>query len=432
VVDIQVAASDLDGAVVAVWLGADGRSLGVDSTSPYAFQWDTRGASIGRHVVRAEARDNEGQSSRHSVRVSVRWPDVAPDQLEDGWETSTAVAQGIDAERLARMMDHIYAGGYEFMHAVLVARHGKLVFEEYFGGFTRDSLQHLQSTTKSFTSALVGIAIDRGEIGSVTDAMVEYLPEYAQLFDGGKEGITIEHCLMMAAGLEWNEISVPVDDPANDNVRGHMVSDYVAYVLGKPLVEEPGTQWYYNSGCSMTLGAILRNATGVPADVYAVQHLFGPLGVGPFIWESINNGRHVGTHGSLYLRGRDMAKFGQLFLQDGVWDGGQLISEGWVEESTQPRLVVGGHVQYGYQWWFTTMGTYAVPLTSGYGGQHILVVPELDAVVVTAADYSDSGGVSEQDDKILQLVEYWIVPALPPAMMVAGGVAEPGEAGPKM
>jgi CubicO group peptidase (beta-lactamase class C family) len=431
IVDFDVSASDPDGAVIAVWLYADGRRVGVDSTSPYLFQWDTRGEDIGRRVLRATALDDGGQVSEDVIGVSVRWGDFAPEQLDDGWETSTAGAEGIDAERLAWMMDEIYAGGHEFMHALLVARNGKLVFEEYFGDFERNTLQHVQSTTKSFTSALVGIAIDRGEIGGVNDPMVDYLPEYAHLFDGDKVGITIQHCLMMAAGLEWNEISTPTLDSTNDNIMGHMVPDYVAFVLAKPLVQEPGTVWYYNSGCPLTMGAILRNATGMPADDYAEQHLFGPLGVAPVVWPSINNGRHVGTHGSLYVRGRDMAKFGQLFLRDGVWGGEQVISAEWVAESTQPRLTVWGYVRYGYQWWFEEMSGYDVPYTSGYGGQHIFIIPELDAVIVTAADYSNTDGLGEQTGRIMRLVEYWIVPALLPATSLAGldGALLPGRHG---
>lgn len=411
-VDIEVTASDPDGAVVAVWLSVDSVLLGVDTTSPYLFRWDTRGERIGRHLVTAVAGDASYRRSSRSIEVSVRWPDVAPERLGDGWETSTASAEGIDAWRIARLLDHMAEGGYEFMHALLVVRHGRLVIEEYFGGFGRDSLQHLQSTTKSFTSALIGIAIDRGAIGSVDDPMFDYLPQYAWLRSPDKDRITIEDCLMMAAGLQWNEVTVPTDDARNDNMAGHRVPDYVAYMLAKPVVAPPGTRWYYNSGCSVTLGAILEHATGTPADAYAEQFLFGPLGISTWVWERINRGRHVGTHGSLYLRPRDMAKFGQLFLQRGAWNGEQLISAQWVEESTRPRFTVGGNVRYGYQWWFQPQHGYAAPLTSGYGGQHIIFVPALDAVIVTAADYSNADAITDQDDKILSLAGQWIVPAM--------------------
>jgi len=410
---IEVTATGAEGGqVMSVQGFADGVSLGTDSSSPYRFQWDTESARIGSHVLGATARDDRGSMSVSRVDVSVRWPDVAPAALDDGWGTAASSTEGIDADRIADMMAHIADGGFEFLHALLIVRHGKLVAEEYFGSFARDSLQHLQSTTKSFASALIGIAIDRGEIDGVDDPMFDYLPEYASLRTADNEGITIEDCLEMAAGLEWNEITLPATDARNDNIIGHRVADYVAYVLGKPVVVPPGTQWYYNSGCSMTLGAILKTATGLPADSLAARDLFGPLGISSWVWERINGGKHVGTHGSLYLHARDMAKFGQLFLQQGAWNGRQLISAEWVEESTRPRLTVTGDVQYGYQWWFKPMDGYAAPLTSGYGGQHIIFIPGLDAVIVTAADYGNPDTIDTQDDEILALVERWIVPAM--------------------
>jgi CubicO group peptidase (beta-lactamase class C family) len=308
------------------------------------------------------------------------------------------------------MIDEILAGGYEFLHAILVARNGKLVLEEYFGQFGRNTPQHVQSTTKSVTSALIGIAIDRGEIGGVTDPMVDYLPEYAHLFDGGKEGLTIQHCLMMAVGLEWNEHSIPYSDPNNDNTIGNRSIDYVAYVLGKPLVHEPGTVWYYNSGCSMTLGAILTNATGLSVDQYTDQYLLGPLGVSYSSWQVMGSG-HFATHGGLYLRARDMAKFGQLFLQDGVWDGEQVISAEWVAESTLPRLTSYAPFRYGYQWWFKEMNGYDVPFTAGGGGQYIYVVPELGLVAVTAADPYVTDYNADAEGRLLSLVERHILAA---------------------
>ncbi len=411
-VDIEVTATDPDDAVVAVELSVDSVPLGLDSVPPYQFRWDTRGARLGRHVVEAQAADAAARTSSRSIEVSVHWPDVAPERLEDGWETARASAEGIDAGSIRRMMDIVALGGHEYMHAFLVARNGRLVVEEYFGGFSRDSLQHLQSTTKSFTSALVGIAIDRGQISGVDDTMFNYLPEYAPLRTPEKDRITIRDCLMMAAGLEWNEITVPALDPSNDNQVGHRLGDYVRYMLSKPVVAAPGTQWYYNSGCPLTLGVILNNATGMPADAYAQQYLFASLGISTWVWERINRGLHVGTHGSLYLKARDMAKFGQLFLQQGAWQGEQVISAQWVEESTRPRLTVGGDVRYGYQWWFMHLSGYDAPLTSGYGGQHIILVPALDAVIVTAADYSNADAVDAQDEEILRLVAQWIVLAM--------------------
>jgi CubicO group peptidase (beta-lactamase class C family) len=383
-VRIAVSAADLDGSVTRVELYVDDGATAVDSTSPYELTWITREADIGNHRLRLVATDDQGWTADRHLRLVVRWADVAPETLDDGWQTATPGSRRIDPDLLADMMDRASGDGYEFLHALLIVRNGKLVFDEYFNGFTRDSMQHVQSTTKSFTSAVVGIAIDRGEIGSVHDPLFDYLPQYAGLNDEHKAKITVQHCLMMAAGLEWNETTVPTLDPNNDNIVGHRVPDYVAYMLAKPVVAAPGTVWYYNSGCPLTMGVILQNTTGLAADIYAQQHLFAPLGVTQFWWPRVNGWKHVGTHGSLYVLPRDMAKFGQLFLQRGRWEGERVISEAWVAESTQPRLTVGGTVRYGYQWWFNRMAGYDVTYTSGYGGQHIYIVPELDMVPTTA------------------------------------------------
>lgn len=410
-VEIDVTASDDDGSVVAVRFYANGEHLATDWAAPYSFTWYTYDTGIGDYVVRATFVDDRGALGSDEVAVRVRWRYYQPEQLADGWEVSSIWEEAFDTLALYNMMDGVHFGDYEFMHGVLIVRNGKLVFEEYFGGFARDSLQHFQSTTKSITSALVGIAIDRGEIGSVTEPLFDYLPQYARLRDAEKDRITIEHCLMMAAGLEWNEHSVPYSDPDNDNSVGNRSDDYVAYVLSKPVVHEPGTQWYYNSGCSMTLGAILLNATGILADEYADRYLFGPLGISRHYW-MVMGGGHLATHGGLFLRMRDMAKFGQLFLQGGAWDGQQVISEEWVAESTRPRMAAEGGTQYGYQWWFLVADGYDVPIAAGGGGQYIFLVPALDMVVVTAANPRNVG---DQEQRVVSLFLNHILPAALPA-----------------
>ncbi len=413
-VDIQVTASDDDGAVTRVRFYVDGAYLGVDSTSPYLFGWDTRQVAVSEHTLRVVVEDDDGALASGEVELRVGWRYFQPEETGDGWETATLAAEGFDTSSLDEGMDQLYAAGYDdFLHAILVARNGKLVFEEYFRGFRRDSLNHVQSTTKSFTSALVGIAIDKGYIGGVDEPFFDYLPRYAHLRDADKDGITLEHLLTMTPGLEWNEGSVPTLDDSNDNMIGNRGDDYVAYALAKPVVAEPGTAWWYNSGCSMTLGEIVRSATGRSADVFAEQHLFGPLGITDYYWPLMAGG-HVSTHGGLYVRPRDMAKFGQLYLQQGVWNSEQVISEEWVTASTQPYITIWGGIQYGYQWWFEVVHGYDVPYTSGYGGQHIFVVPALGMVVVTAADYSNSGAIGRQTGMIMELFKDGILPAAQP------------------
>jgi CubicO group peptidase (beta-lactamase class C family) len=412
-VDIDVEASD-DGVVVAVRFYLDGVYIGVDSTSPYQYRWSTIDAVVGLRQLRVVVEDDGGAFASQEIAVWLRWAYFPPEQVVDDWQTSTLHEEGFDTLAIHAMMNTAYGDNFnDFMHAVLVVRNGNLVLEEYFGDFRRHNLNHLQSTTKSFTSALIGIAIDRGYIGGVDDPFFDYLPRYAHLRDADKDSITLEHVLTMTPGLEWNEMFVPTLDASNDNMIGNRGDDYVAYALAKPVIRVPGTEWWYNSGCSMTLGEILRSATGLGADQFASLYLFGPLGIRTYDWP-IMAGGHVSTHGGLYLRPRDMAKFGQLYLQDGMWNGERVISEEWVVASTRPFIGAWGNTQYGYQWWFENVGGYDVRHTSGYGGQYIFVVPELDMVIVTAAGY-DQGDIGQQVWQILTMFRDRVLAAALPA-----------------
>ena len=180
-----------------------------------------------------------------------------PAQTGDGWQTANPASVGLDAKKLNQAVARIRDETYQNIHSLLIVKDGKLVVEEYFRGYTwsysgdqfrgnlvdfdRDTRHNLASVTKSFTSALVGIALDRGLIGSVKDSVFAYFPQYAYLQDGGKDKITLEHLLTMRSGLEWNEMELPYDNTRNDLVQLFRVPDPIEYILSKPLVAEPGT-----------------------------------------------------------------------------------------------------------------------------------------------------------------------------------------------
>ncbi len=323
-----------------------------------------------------------------------------PPQVDDGWETASLASVGLVAGPLVQLMDTLLGTEEHRIHGVLVVKDAKLVFEEYFAGykfslaqqgewivFGRDTLHNLASVTKSVTSALVGIAVDRGSIASLDESVFDHFPEHADVAGGGKDALTLEHLITMTAGLQWDEETYWYPDPRNDIVQLFLVDDPIRFVLAKPLVAEPGTQFHYSGGCTNVLGEIVKRATLVGLDQFSQQFLFTPLGVTDYEWQYLPGGV-VFASGDLRLRPRDMAKLGYLFLNRGDWDGGRAISQDWIDVSTRRHIPLdwGWTDGYGYGWWAQTYDVAGRPVqtyfAAGWGGQQISVVPELDMVVV--------------------------------------------------
>jgi CubicO group peptidase (beta-lactamase class C family) len=314
-----------------------------------------------------------------------------PAQGTSDWELAAPQSVAMDSVLLEGLRTHAREGAFPNLHAILIVRDGRLVFEEYFNGFERETRQFTASVSKSVGSMLLGIAIDRGLLPELAERGVETplpdaLPEYADLLaEPDKRDLTLQHVLTMSAGLEWDEQSHPYSDPRNDWIRASGSDDPVGFVLRRPVVTEPGTAFNYNGGLSIALAHLVERGAGVSADRFAEQYLFGPLGITDYVWEHLPNGI-TDTDGGLHLRPRDMAKLGQLYLDGGMWRGTRVVSESWVRESTREHLVTEGQPNYGYQWWcgdfhFGDRSAFTY-LASGHGGQKIYVFPDLDLVVV--------------------------------------------------
>jgi CubicO group peptidase (beta-lactamase class C family) len=302
----------------------------------------------------------------------------------DEWSTSTPEEQDIDSNKLGEMIEYIQVNEID-IDSILVVRHGRLVFEEYPSSlYTSDTKHSIHSCTKSFTSALVGIAIQEGYIGSVTDKMVDYFPNrtIANL-DSRKQSITIEHLLTMTSGLEWDEWSLPYGEYGNDVAEMYRSNDAIQYVLDRPMAYDPGESWTYNSGGSHLLGAIVAITAGQTLYEFAFEHLFGPLGISDFDvhWATDQNGYNA-AGGGLSMRPQDMAKFGYLFLNNGTWNEAQVLSAEWVEKSAQTCFTFNQYSGYGYQWWTNPTEIVGVYSAQGFAGQFIFVIPSLDMVVV--------------------------------------------------
>jgi CubicO group peptidase (beta-lactamase class C family) len=330
------------------------------------------------------------------------------------WPRSTPDAQGMDAAALAALDGAFRRGDHGYVDGMLVIRHGHVVWDaayrhDYASLFKAEhgprgiynyydpewhpyhrgsDLHTMQSVSKSVTSALVGLALHRGELRGLDEAVLSFFPGYPAADDPRWRRMTVRHLLTMTTGIRWDESTVAYTDPANSCARMEASQDWLRFVLAQPMAEEPGRTFVYNSGATQLLSQVLKQATGVHADEYAARHLFAPLGIGAFQWKKTPTG-HPDTEGGLYLRPHDLARLGMLYLKGGTWSGTRLLPERWVAESTAPAVDVvragGPPWKYGYQWWLVPAagapGGY-VPMALGYGGQRLMVVPQHDLVAV--------------------------------------------------
>ncbi len=307
--------------------------------------------------------------------------------VRDDWKVSTPEEQGLDPMLVAELYHN--AAELETLYGLLVIKNGYLIAEGYFNEGTVDKKNQLQSATKSYTSALVGIALDQGCLSSLDQKMTDFFPEFAgQITDPRKEQITIRDMLQMRSGYPDEET-----DPAL--FEALLSGDYLPLIDGFPLTSDPGTEFQYSGLTSHWLGVIVARACDTDLKSFAQEHLFSPIGaqVGND-WIPDRDGYYIGLAG-MHVTARDMAKFGLLYLNDGEYDGKQIISADWVRESLQsysedtgwPK--VGRYFRdcgYGYQWWSARVGDHHFNYASGHGGQYIVLLDELDMVIVTAAD----------------------------------------------
>ena len=299
-------------------------------------------------------------------------PDYWPTQ---DWRTASPESQGMDSAVLLNMLDVIWQEDMK-IDSVLVIRNGYIVLDAY--SYPRDEADrhNIYSCSKSVTSALVGIAIDQGYIKGVHEPLLDFFPErIAKNLDADKEAMTLAHLLTMSSGLD-----------CRDSYRYHWIglgqmkasTDWVQFMIDLPMAERPGAQFNYCNGATFLLSAILQQKTGMDALSFAEKHLFKPLGISGVIWPSNPQGVTIG-YGQIHMRPRDMAKFGYLYLNNGLWEGNQIISSRWIKDSIRKHVATNGLLDYGYQWWTTGSGEYGA---MGYGGQFIFVVPHKNIIAV--------------------------------------------------
>ncbi len=332
-----------------------------------------------------------------------------PVLLNDGWATGNIKDVGIEKAELRKLIDSINAKALINTHSVLIAKENKLVFEAYFDSFNANIPHDLRSASKSISSAIIGIAIDEGIINSVDDKLYDFIPaKYQHTKDSLKANIRLRDLLTMSSGLDVNNL-------ASEDYYQSRNKPWLETVLNAPMVKEPGTYADYGSANPFLLGVYLNERLNKPLEDYMDEKLFAPLGITNYVNQTDDTKSTPYFGGGMLLTSRDLLKFGQLYLNKGQWNGKQIISKKWVEESFGKYLRLQDYKdknEYGYLWWHDTYRINGKDIMTvearGAGGQFIFIIPELESVVViTAGNYRNRKGNQSRD-----IFRDYILPAM--------------------
>lgn len=298
------------------------------------------------------------------------------------WKHDTAENDNMNNEKLENFYKEI--GNHTDIYGALVIKDDNIIGEYYKEGYNQDSIFTLQSCSKSVTSSLIGIAIDKGYIRDVNVPISEYFPEILESNNQNLKEITIWHLLTHTSGLNMND--------TNNWNEWRISENWIDYILSRGSKSKPGTRFDYSTGNSHLLSVILQKATGMTAYDFGKKYLFEPLGMESVKCELDPQGYSDGGNG-FSMNVYDMAKFGRLFLNKGEWEGKQIISQNWIEESTKVQFDrKAGSANYGYQWWVRTFGSqkYDAYFAQGHWGQFIFVIPEINLMVVFTSHHEGS------------------------------------------
>lgn len=355
-----------------------------------------------RHILVGIGAIFMGQSIRASALAEADWLTISPSEAGFTSDLEALLDKAVAEKRVWNL------------HGVVIVRKGRLVLERYFEGddyargrplgrvaFKPDTLHDLRSASKSIVGLLYGIALGDGKVPPPDAALFASFPEYADLAaDPTRNRWTIHHVLTMTMGTDWDELGVPYTDPTNSEVAMDMAPDRYRFVLGAPVVIEPGKRWTYNGGATALLARIIARGTGKPLHAFARETLFDPLGIGPTEWLTDGNGEPFAASG-LRMTPRDLARIGLMMLKGGMWGDRRVVPAQWIERSTSSMVDIDETRQYGYQWY---LGKFAFTVSArprwdrsqlervwsaaGNGGQRLFVFPGLDLVVaITAGNY---------------------------------------------
>jgi len=331
----------------------------------------------------------------------------ASDPYDFEWPVSTPSAEGLNQQKIDSAF--IKAEELGFIDALLVIRNGKLVAEDYYNGYYVNKPHQIWSCTKSFMSALVGIAVDAGLIESIDKKIMDYFPEYAYSdMDSRFYDVTIGHLLKMSMGI---------DNEENNLIPVVRTNDWIYQTFRLPLLYDPGQKFRYNSLETHLLSVILTKVSGKSAREFANENLTGPMGIEIADWKADPKGYNTGGY-DIYMKPRDMAVLGYIYLNGGKLKNTQIISEEWVEESLTRTWSNNGiqwgpltDYNYGYLWWLGKINGHNMFMAMGMGGQFIINFPDLDLIVVTTTN-KDISWDNDQEIPTLEIVSNFILKAL--------------------
>ena len=286
------------------------------------------------------------------------------------------------------------------LYASVIVKDDYIIDEYYKDGYDETSLFVMNSASKSVTSALIGIAIDKGFIESVNVPISNYFSQIENLTNNYWKEITIWHLLTHTSGISSTDSNLWYKWRSSEN--------WMDYIFNLPVISEPGKEFSYSTGNTHLLSAILEQATGMSMYEFGKEYLFNPMGIESVNIDTDPQGISDGGNG-IWMNIYDMAKFGRLFLNKGNWENQQLISEKWVDDSTSVQYDrSSGTADYGYQWWVRSFGEsdYDAFFAQGHAGQYIFVVPEIDLIVVFTSNYEGSTSIYWQlVDRIVNMCD---------------------------
>jgi len=333
---------------------------------------------------------------------------VEPDLTSDNWVTSTPEEQGMSSEMLSTAFAQGESRG--FVDCILVIRNGYIVGERYYNGFGKDTPHNVKSVSKSFLSAMTGIAIRDGHLNTSLK-MLDFFPEYVSPnIDPRKFDITVRDLLMMRMGIEHER---------NNYSQIYNSSNWIKTTIEFPLLYDPGGTFSYNTFQTHLLSAIITKASGMNTKDFAERHLLSKMNVEVAEWQQGPQDYYFGGN-NMYFTPRNMARLGFLYMHNGRMNGEQIVPARWVAESLTNYTQLTGNnwgdlhnVNYGYLWWLGEMKNHDVFLAVGYGGQFVINFPDLNMIVVTTAEWYVEWNTSDQHiGSILSIVANYIVPAV--------------------